>query len=303
MCRSWIRKGPNRLSESLCLHFVDIPAQVSSEGISFSRYQAGWCWWKRFCLLFTFRTQTCHICVKAECRREICAVKKYLNSREYFTIECFFCESHEHAHTRRKVKRDTMESCGQWIQREVHKAAWCTGEEPPPYDSIPKQSSSVCVFVFSSHWFCVVLILYLFSPHVVFVFFSCCICAQGALRESPMMASLPSVCGGTTSGANSHHMSSFNHHSLFSPLLKNPPLSSTLSKSPVNLTTTKTHCLFKILLSQMWRYVVILDSFTQQYLTKCSILFIALILSVWCQVLTVGLSPYFLIVLHTASPL
>ena len=36
MCRSWIRKGPNRLSESLCLHFVDIPAQVSSEGISFS---------------------------------------------------------------------------------------------------------------------------------------------------------------------------------------------------------------------------------------------------------------------------
>ena len=44
---------------------------------------------------------------------EICAVKKYLNSREYFTIECFFCKSHEHAHTRRKVKRDTMESCGQ----------------------------------------------------------------------------------------------------------------------------------------------------------------------------------------------
>ena len=193
MCRSWIWKGPNRLSESLCLHFVDIPAQVSSEGISFSRYQAGWCWWKRFCLLFTFRTQTCHICVKAECRREICAVKKYLNSREYFTIECFFCESHEHAHTRRKVKRDTMESCGQWIQREVHKAAWCTGEEPPPYDSIPKQSSSVCVFVFSSYWFCVVLILYLFSPHVVFVFFSCCICAQGTLRESPMMVSC-SVC-------------------------------------------------------------------------------------------------------------
>ena len=187
MCRSWIRKGPNRLSESLCLHFVDIPAQVSSEGISPSCRQAGWCWWKIFHFLFTFRTQTCHICVKAECRREICRAKKYLNSREFFTIECFFCESHEHAHTRGKVKRDTMESCGQWIQREVHKAAWCTGEEPPPYDSIPKQSSSVYVLVFALYCICAGLTLYLCS-YPVFVF-SCCICVQGAPRESPMMAS------------------------------------------------------------------------------------------------------------------
>ena len=157
---------------------------------------------------------------------------------------------------------------------------------------------------------CIFFILNLCCPHIVFVFSSCCICVLLMLYLCPRCTEgephdgiLLSVCGGTTSGANSHHMSSFNHHSLFSPLLKNPPLSSTLSKSPVNLTTTKTHCLFKILLSQMWRYVVILDSFTQQYLTKCSILFIALILSVWCQVLTVELSPYFLIVLHTASPL
>ena len=53
-----------------------------------------------------------------------------------------------------------------------------------------------------------------------------------------------SLVGGTTN-ANSHHMSSFNH-SLFS-LLKNPPFSSTLSKSPINLTATKTQSfLYKI---------------------------------------------------------
>ena len=160
-------------------------------------------------------------------------------------------------------------------------------------------------------YICIYFILYLCYHHIVFVFFSYCIClflilylCPRCTEEEPLDGILLSVCGGTTSGANSHHMSSFNHHSLFSPLLKNPPLSSTLSKSPVNLTTTKTHCLFKILLDPIWRNVVFLDSFTQQYLTKCSMLFIiALIHGVWFQVLTVDLSPYFLIVLHTASPL
>ena len=103
---------------------------------------------------------------------------------------------------------------------------------------------------------CIYFILYLCCPHNVYVFSSYCICVPLMLYLCPRCTEgephdgIPlSVYGGTTSGANSHHMSSFNHHSLFSPLLKNPPLSSTLSKSPVNLTTTKTHCLFKILLN------------------------------------------------------
>ena len=58
----------------------------------------------------------------------------------------------------------------------------------------------------------------------------------GAPPPAPM-ASPPRQFGATTN-ANSHHMSRFNH-SLFS-LLKNPPFSSALSKSPINLTTTKT---------------------------------------------------------------